>query len=46
MAVAELRPVRKPGLTSAELLARWKTLPAVNAATFRNDLEAFLNPTL
>lgn len=44
--VAELRPVPKPALTSTELLARWKTLPAVNAVTFRNDIDAFLDPTL
>jgi len=44
--VAELRPVPRPGLTGAELLARWKSLPVVDAEAFRRDLDEFLDPTL
>jgi prevent-host-death family protein len=44
--VAELRPVRRPGLDREELLARWRTLPAVDPAALRRDLDCLLDPKL
>ena len=44
--VAELRPVRRPGLSSVELLARWKSLPWVDPKALRRDLDLFLDPSL
>jgi len=44
--VAQLRPLRRPPLTAARLLARWSRLPAVDPAALRADLAAVLDPTL
>lgn len=44
--VAELRPVRRPGLNRATLVERWRHLPAVDPKTFRDDVDAWLDPTL
>jgi prevent-host-death family protein len=45
-AVAELRPVRARGLTTATLLRRWRRLQAVDPASFRDDIDAVLDPGL
>ena len=44
--VAELRPIPPQPTDAMTLLARWKRLPPVDAATFRQDLDEFLNPDL
>jgi antitoxin (DNA-binding transcriptional repressor) of toxin-antitoxin stability system len=44
--VAELRPVGRPPLSAAELVARRRTLPAVDAERLRRDLDEILDPTL
>jgi prevent-host-death family protein len=43
--VAELRPV-KPPLTSAQLLERWKHLPAIDADAFRRDVDSVVDQSL
>jgi prevent-host-death family protein len=43
--VAELRPYRSAPLAAAELLRRWRRLPAVDAALLRDDLDAVIDPT-
>ncbi|HSV39865.1 MAG TPA: type II toxin-antitoxin system prevent-host-death family antitoxin [Nocardioidaceae bacterium] len=45
-AVAELRPLPRRGLTARELVARRRTLPAVDPASLRADLDALLSPDL
>jgi prevent-host-death family protein len=44
--VAELRPLRSRGVTAAALLTRWRRLPPVDGASFREDLDATLDPRL
>ena len=44
--VADLHPVPRPGLTGAELLAGWKSLPPLDAEAFRRDLDELLDPAL
>jgi len=44
--VAELRPLRSVQVTAAMLLRRWRRLPEVDAAAFRSDLDAILEPDL
>lgn len=44
--VAELRPVPRRPLTSAELLRRWRGLPAVDPRKVREDIDAVLDPSL
>lgn len=44
--VGELRPLPRPRLTTATLLDRWRTVPAVDAGRFREDVDAVLDPTL
>ena len=44
--VAELRPLRKPGISSTELLARWNRLPAMDAQALRDDLDAIMDASL
>jgi prevent-host-death family protein len=44
--VAELRPVRPPGLTADQLLARWRRLPPVDPRRLRRDVDAVLDPEL
>lgn len=44
--VAELRPLRRPGLSAGELLRRWKQLPDVDAAALRADLDEVIDSEL
>jgi prevent-host-death family protein len=44
--VAELRPVRKQGLTAEELLARCRRLPAVDPSALHADIDAVLDSRL
>lgn len=45
-AVAELRPTAPPALTASTLLNRWRSLPAVDPAGLRADLDALLDAGL
>ncbi len=45
-AVAELLPLRGMARRSVELLPRWNRLPAVDAAAFRREIDAALDPGL
>lgn len=44
--VAELRPVRRPGLTASELIARRRNLPRLDPEVLRRDLDSVLDPSL
>lgn len=44
--VAELRPVRGPGLEASTLLERWKHLPPVDPARLRSDIDDLLDAGL
>lgn len=44
--VAELRPLDRPGLDAATLLARWSRLPHVDANAFRADIDEALDSQL
>ena len=44
--VAELRPVRSRGLSGADLLARWRRVPVVDAMALRRDIDAVIDPDL
>jgi prevent-host-death family protein len=44
--VAELRPLPRPRLNAAALLARWRTVPLVDAAEMRADIDSVLDPEL
>jgi prevent-host-death family protein len=44
--VAELRPLPRRSVCSAELVERRRHLPAVDPAEFRRDLDAVLDPSL
>ncbi|MDQ3989186.1 MAG: type II toxin-antitoxin system prevent-host-death family antitoxin [Actinomycetota bacterium] len=44
--VGELRPLPRPRITASALLARWRSVPAVEAEVFRADLDAVLDPSL
>jgi prevent-host-death family protein len=44
--VAELRPLRRPGLDAATLLARWRHLPRVDPVAFRADIDEAIDPAL
>jgi prevent-host-death family protein len=44
--VAELRPAAPPALTAATLLARWRSLPHVDPAGLRADLDELLDAEL
>jgi len=44
--VAELRPLPRQAVTAATLLARWRLLPVVDAASFRRDVDAVLDTSL
>ena len=44
--VAQLRPVRDPGLGAAALLRRWRTVPLLDADTLRRDIDATLDTRL
>lgn len=44
--VGELRPLPRPRVTASTLLTRWRSVPAVDAKTFRADVDAVLDPSL
>jgi prevent-host-death family protein len=44
--VGELRPLPRPRLTATTLLARWHSVPVVDAAAFRADVDAAIDPSL
>lgn len=44
--VAELRPLSRPLLTSAELVERWKRLPPMDPDAFRRDVDSLFDPSL
>lgn len=44
--VAELRPLLRPPLTAAALLARWSHVPAIDPIQLRVDIDAVMNPSL
>lgn len=44
--VGELRPIPRPRLSATSLLARWRTVPSIDAAAFRADIDAVLDPRL
>jgi len=45
-AVAELRPMPRQPLDAATLLARWRSLPHVDAQQLRKDIDELLDPSL
>ena len=44
--VAELRPIRPVGRSREQLIERRRTLPAVDPAALRADIDAIIEPTL
>lgn len=44
--VGELRPVPKQRVTADTLLARWRSVPRVDVAAFRADIDAALDQSL
>lgn len=44
--VAELRPLRQPGLAAGALLERWRHLPAVDPVAMRLDIDRIVEPSL
>lgn len=44
--VAELRPLPRRGLSGAQVLGRWRGLPALDASTLRADLDEVLDSRL
>lgn len=44
--VAELVPLPPEGLDAASLLARWRSLPSMDVAAFRADIDRVLDPSL
>jgi prevent-host-death family protein len=44
--VAELRPLRPGPLSAAALLARWRSLPVVDALAMRADLDRIIDSRL
>ena len=44
--VAELRPVRRPTLSATQVVARWRTLPAVDPDELRADIDAIIDQSL
>lgn len=44
--VGELRPLPRPRLTATTLLARWRSVPVVDAAAFRADVDTAIDPSL
>lgn len=45
-AVAELRAVARPGLTAEALVARHRTLPAIDRETLRADIDQAVDASL
>lgn len=44
--VAELRPLPKRPIQAGRLLERWRTLPVVDPARLRTDIDDLLDPGL
>jgi prevent-host-death family protein len=44
--VAELRPIRQPGIAASVLLERWRHLPAVDPTGVRADIDRFADASL
>lgn len=44
--VAELRPLRQPGLAAEPLLKRWRHLPSVDPVAMRRDIDQLIDQTL
>lgn len=44
--VAELRPLRRGAVSSAELIARRTSLPALDVEQFTTDVDSVLDPTV
>jgi prevent-host-death family protein len=44
--VGELRPLPRPRLSARSLLTRWRSVPVVDAAALRADVDAVLDPGL
>ena len=44
--IAELVPLRRPGLAAATLLERLSRIPGLDPAALRADVDAVLDPTL
>ena len=44
--VAELRPLSREPLDATTLLARWRTLPTIDAERFRRDVDEAMDPSL
>jgi prevent-host-death family protein len=44
--VAELRPLQRVALNSETLLTRWRSIPVVDAADLRADLDLVISPTV
>jgi prevent-host-death family protein len=44
--VAQLRPLPRTGVDSKTLLSRWKNLPMVDGAAFRNEVDDLLDAEL
>jgi len=44
--VAELRPLRRRGLSAMAILERWRRLPLVEPMRLRRDLDAVIEPDL
>jgi hypothetical protein len=45
-AVAELRPIERPGTPVATLLREWRGLPVVDYAKMREEIDEILDPRL
>jgi prevent-host-death family protein len=44
--VAELRPIAEDGTPATLLAQRWRTIPVVDLAALRADLDGVLDPSL
>jgi prevent-host-death family protein len=44
--VAELRPLQRVALNSETLLTRWRSIPVVDAADLRADLDSIISPAV
>ena len=44
--VAELRPLRASGVSSAVLLERWRHVPVVDVRRLRQDIDRIVDPRL